>query len=59
MQTFILYLNHLRKILKEYLSNNMFFNQKFIMGMLTNFGSMALERIHNTLKVTTIEGHTH
>lgn len=34
----------------------MFFNQKFIMGMLTNFGSMALERIHNTLKVT-IKGH--
>ncbi|KAJ6910047.1 hypothetical protein NC652_020908 [Populus alba x Populus x berolinensis] len=26
-------------------------SQKFIMGMLTNFGSMALDRIHNTLKV--------
>ncbi|KAF8045479.1 hypothetical protein N665_4834s0004 [Sinapis alba] len=25
--------------------------EKFIMGMLTNFGSMALERIHNTLKM--------
>ncbi|VVA99885.1 unnamed protein product [Arabis nemorensis] len=24
--------------------------QKFIMGMLTNFGSMEQERIHNTLK---------
>ncbi|RZB41255.1 hypothetical protein D0Y65_055364 [Glycine soja] len=24
---------------------------KFILGMLTNFGSMALDRIHNTLKV--------
>lgn len=27
------------------------FLQKFILGMLTNFGSMALDRIHNTLKV--------
>ncbi|RVW84122.1 Anaphase-promoting complex subunit 2 [Vitis vinifera] len=26
-------------------------NYKFIMGMLTNFGSMALDRIHNTLKM--------
>ncbi|XP_011017582.1 PREDICTED: anaphase-promoting complex subunit 2 isoform X4 [Populus euphratica] len=25
--------------------------KKFIMGMLTNFGSMALDRIHNTLKM--------
>jgi hypothetical protein len=25
--------------------------QKFIIGMLTNFGSMSLDRIHNTLKV--------
>ncbi|KAK6914012.1 Anaphase-promoting complex subunit 2, C-terminal [Dillenia turbinata] len=25
--------------------------EKFILGMLTNFGSMALERIHNTLKI--------
>ncbi|XP_061985635.1 anaphase-promoting complex subunit 2-like isoform X2 [Populus nigra] len=25
--------------------------EKFIMGMLTNFGSMALDRIHNTLKM--------
>lgn len=24
--------------------------QKFIIGMLTNFGSMTLDRIHNTLK---------
>ncbi|KAE8726310.1 Anaphase-promoting complex subunit 2 [Hibiscus syriacus] len=25
--------------------------EKFILGMLTNFGSMALDRIHNTLKM--------
>lgn len=25
--------------------------QKYIVGMLTNFGSMSLDRIHNTLKV--------
>ncbi|KAG7979237.1 hypothetical protein I3843_05G120900 [Carya illinoinensis] len=25
--------------------------EKFIMGMLTNFGSMGLDRIHNTLKL--------
>ncbi|RWW68275.1 hypothetical protein BHE74_00024221, partial [Ensete ventricosum] len=24
---------------------------KFIVGMLTNFGSMTLDRIHNTLKM--------
>lgn len=35
--------------IKSKQSSTMF--QKFIMGMLTNFGTMALERIHNTLKV--------
>ncbi|XP_057420058.1 anaphase-promoting complex subunit 2 [Lotus japonicus] len=35
--------NQLRKEMTIY--------EKFIMGMLTNFGSMALDRIHNTLKM--------
>ncbi|XP_012567905.1 anaphase-promoting complex subunit 2-like [Cicer arietinum] len=35
--------NQLRKEMTVY--------EKFIMGMLTNFGSMALDRIHNTLKM--------
>ncbi|KAL2333269.1 hypothetical protein Fmac_014482 [Flemingia macrophylla] len=34
--------NQLRKEMTVY--------EKFILGMLTNFGSMALDRIHNTLK---------
>jgi hypothetical protein len=29
------------------------------MGMLTNFGSMALDRIHNTLKVRMVENFKH
>ncbi|RDX79028.1 Anaphase-promoting complex subunit 2, partial [Mucuna pruriens] len=35
--------NQLRKEMTVY--------EKFILGMLTNFGSMALDRIHNTLKM--------
>ncbi|KAG5528895.1 hypothetical protein RHGRI_029524 [Rhododendron griersonianum] len=30
---------------------NFWISKKFITGMLTNFGSMALDRIHNTLKM--------
>jgi len=28
--------------------------QKFIEGMLTNFGSLTLDRIHNSLKVKSL-----
>ncbi|KAK0578450.1 hypothetical protein LWI29_010635 [Acer saccharum] len=33
--------------------------EKFIMGMLTNFGSMALDRIHNTLKMFCVADPTY
>ncbi|EPS70303.1 hypothetical protein M569_04456, partial [Genlisea aurea] len=36
---------------EEQLHKEMTVFEKFIAGMLTNFGSMALERIHNTLKM--------
>ncbi|KAL1197248.1 Anaphase-promoting complex subunit 2 [Cardamine amara subsp. amara] len=36
---------------EDQLRKEMTIYEKFIMGMLTNFGSMALERIHNTLKM--------
>ncbi|KAF9623696.1 hypothetical protein IFM89_003841 [Coptis chinensis] len=37
--------------LEEQLRKEMTVYEKFIMGMLTNFGSMSLEKIHNTLKM--------
>ncbi|KAL5721544.1 anaphase-promoting complex subunit 2 [Ranunculus cassubicifolius] len=37
--------------LEEQLLAEMTVYEKYIMGMLTNFGSMSLERIHNTLKM--------
>ncbi|KAK7251905.1 hypothetical protein RIF29_35508 [Crotalaria pallida] len=43
--------NQLRKEMNVY--------EKFIMGMLTNFGSMALDRIHNTLKMFCITDPTY
>uniref|UniRef100_A0A1D1ZE48 Anaphase-promoting complex subunit 2 n=1 Tax=Anthurium amnicola TaxID=1678845 RepID=A0A1D1ZE48_9ARAE len=36
---------------EEQLRKEMTIYEKFIIGMLTNFGSMALDRIHNTLKM--------
>ncbi|OMO71854.1 hypothetical protein COLO4_27998 [Corchorus olitorius] len=36
---------------EDQLRKEMMVYEKFIMGMLTNFGSMALDRIHNTLKM--------
>lgn len=36
---------------EDQLHKEMTVYEKFIMGMLTNFGSMALDRIHNTLKM--------
>ncbi|KAG0461711.1 hypothetical protein HPP92_022008 [Vanilla planifolia] len=36
---------------EEQLQKEMAVYQKFIEGMLTNFGSMTLDRIHNTLKM--------
>ncbi|CAH2079994.1 unnamed protein product [Thlaspi arvense] len=36
---------------EDQLRKEMTIYEKFIMGMLTNFGNMALERIHNTLKM--------
>ncbi|PIN13292.1 Anaphase-promoting complex (APC), subunit 2 [Handroanthus impetiginosus] len=36
---------------EDQLRKEMTVYEKFITGMLTNFGSMALERIHNTLKM--------
>ncbi|KAK6921994.1 Anaphase-promoting complex subunit 2, C-terminal [Dillenia turbinata] len=36
---------------EDQLRKEMTVYEKFILGMLTNFGSMALERIHNTLKM--------
>ncbi|XP_010523470.1 PREDICTED: anaphase-promoting complex subunit 2 [Tarenaya hassleriana] len=36
---------------EDQLRKEMTIYEKFIMGMLTNFGSMALERMHNTLKM--------
>ncbi|XP_021299696.1 anaphase-promoting complex subunit 2 isoform X1 [Herrania umbratica] len=37
--------------IEDQLRKEMTVYEKFIMGMLTNFGSMALDRIHNTLKM--------
>ncbi|KAL2904014.1 Anaphase-promoting complex subunit 2 [Bienertia sinuspersici] len=37
--------------IEDQLHKEMTVYEKFIMGMLTNFGSMALDRIHNTLKM--------
>ncbi|XP_015895049.3 anaphase-promoting complex subunit 2 [Ziziphus jujuba] len=36
---------------EDQLRKEMTVYEKFIVGMLTNFGSMALDRIHNTLKM--------
>ncbi|OVA12205.1 Cullin [Macleaya cordata] len=36
---------------EDQLLKEMIVYEKFIMGMLTNFGSMSLDRIHNTLKM--------
>lgn len=36
---------------EDQLRKEMTVYEKFIMGMLTNFGSMALDRMHNTLKM--------
>ncbi|CAN0923592.1 Anaphase-promoting complex subunit 2 [Linum grandiflorum] len=36
---------------EDQLRKEMTVYEKYIMGMLTNFGSMALDRIHNTLKM--------
>ncbi|GAB2242018.1 hypothetical protein Droror1_Dr00018793 [Drosera rotundifolia] len=36
---------------EDQLRKEMIIYEKFILGMLTNFGSMALDRIHNTLKM--------
>lgn len=36
---------------EDQIRNEMTVYEKFILGMLTNFGSMALDRIHNTLKM--------
>ncbi|GFS40400.1 anaphase-promoting complex/cyclosome 2 [Actinidia rufa] len=36
---------------EDQLHKEMTVYEKFITGMLTNFGSMALDRIHNTLKI--------
>lgn len=36
---------------EEQLLKEMTIYEKFILGMLTNFGSMTLDRIHNTLKM--------
>lgn len=36
---------------EDQLREEMTVYEKFITGMLTNFGSMALDRIHNTLKM--------
>ncbi|XP_062189673.1 anaphase-promoting complex subunit 2 [Phragmites australis] len=36
---------------EEQLKKEMTVYEKFIIGMLTNFGSMTLDRIHNTLKM--------
>ncbi|RZS03011.1 hypothetical protein BHM03_00033141, partial [Ensete ventricosum] len=36
---------------KENLDFIIIYKKKFIVGMLTNFGSMTLDRIHNTLKM--------
>jgi anaphase-promoting complex subunit 2 len=33
--------------------------QKFIIGMLTNFGNMTLDKIHNTLKVEKVYNLVH
>ncbi|KAJ0095798.1 hypothetical protein Patl1_15983 [Pistacia atlantica] len=36
---------------EDQIRNEMTVYEKFILGMLTNFGSMAADRIHNTLKM--------
>ncbi|CAA6665214.1 unnamed protein product [Spirodela intermedia] len=44
---------------EEQLRKEMTIYEKFIVGMLTNFGSMALDRIHNTLKMFCIAEPTY
>ncbi|KAL8104658.1 anaphase-promoting complex subunit 2 isoform X2 [Apium graveolens] len=44
---------------EDQLRKEMTIYEKFITGMLTNFGSMALERIHNTLKMFCIADPTY
>ncbi|KAJ8547942.1 hypothetical protein K7X08_021178 [Anisodus acutangulus] len=44
---------------EDQLRKEMTVYEKFIMGMLTNFGSMALNRIHNTLKMYCIADPTY
>lgn len=44
---------------EDQLRKEMTVYEKFIMGMLTNFGSMALDRIHNTLKMFCIADPTY
>ncbi|XP_078444610.1 anaphase-promoting complex/cyclosome 2 isoform X2 [Wolffia australiana] len=44
---------------EEQLRREMAVYEKFIMGMLTNVGSMALDRIHNTLKMFCIAEPTY
>ncbi|KAF3631707.1 Anaphase-promoting complex subunit 2 [Capsicum annuum] len=44
---------------EDQLQKEMTVYEKFISGMLTNFGSMALDRIHNTLKMFCIADPTY
>ncbi|XP_004301508.1 PREDICTED: anaphase-promoting complex subunit 2-like [Fragaria vesca subsp. vesca] len=44
---------------EDQLRKEMTVYEKFILGMLTNFGSMALDRIHNTLKMFCIADPTY
>ncbi|OWM89528.1 hypothetical protein CDL15_Pgr024276 [Punica granatum] len=44
---------------EDQLRKEMTIYEKFIMGMLTNFGSMALDRIHNTLKMFCVADPTY
>nr|XP_043606823.1 anaphase-promoting complex subunit 2 [Erigeron canadensis] len=44
---------------EDQLRKEMTVYEKFILGMLTNFGSMALDRIHNTLKMFCITDPTY
>lgn len=44
---------------EDQLRKEMTVYEKFITGMLTNFGSMALDRIHNTLKMFCIADPTY
>lgn len=44
---------------EDQLRKEMTVYEKFILGMLTNFGSMALDRIHNTLKMFCVADPTY